>query len=280
MLALSVGLFDAMDGQPPMTSDEISARAGLNERYVREWLCAMVTGRIVDLGPDDGTYVLPDHRADYLTTRAGPSNVTILANYVALLAQVEDPLLTCFKQGGGLPYASYPRFHELMAAQSGAVFDATLLDRTLPLLPGVVERLEAGIDVADVGCGSGHAINLMAARFPASRFVGFDLSTEAIETARGEARRRSLPNASFEVRDAAALGVSESFDFVTSFDSVHDQARPDLMLAGIVESLRTGGTYLCVDIRAHSSVADNLDHPIGSWMYTVSCMHCMTVSLA
>jgi SAM-dependent methyltransferase len=167
-----------------------------------------------------------------------------------------------------------------MAEDSGAVHDANLLGKTLPLVPGLVDRLRQGIDVADVGCGSGHAVNLMAEAFPRSRFAGFDFSETGIAAARAEASRKGLENARFEQRDAACLEEEARFDFITTFDAVHDQARPDLVLAGIARALRRGGVYLCVDTSASSRLAENLDHPLGPFLYTVSCMHCMTVSLA
>jgi SAM-dependent methyltransferase len=167
-----------------------------------------------------------------------------------------------------------------MAEDTGAVHDATLIDVTLPLVPGLVDRLEHGIDVADIGCGSGHAVNLMAEAFPRSRFAGFDFSDTGIAAAVAEADRKGLTNVRFEKRDAAGLGETARFDFMTTFDSVHDQARPDLVLAGIAQALRPGGVYLCVDIAASSELTDNLDHPLGPLLYTISCMHCMTVSLA
>jgi SAM-dependent methyltransferase len=167
-----------------------------------------------------------------------------------------------------------------MAEDSGAVQDASLIDVTLPLVPGLVDRLRDGIDVADVGCGSGHAVNLMADAFPRSRFVGFDLSDAGLAAATAEAGHKALTNARFEKRDAARLGETARYDLITTFDTVHDQARPDLVLAGIAEALRPGGIYLCVDIAASSKLSDNLDHPLGPFLYTISCMHCMTVSLA
>ena len=152
--------------------------------------------------------------------------------------------------------------------------------RALPLVGGLVDRLHEGIDVADIGCGSGHAINLMADAFPRSQFTGFDFSDTGLEAARAEAASRSLKNARFVRRDAASLGETAAFDFITSFDAVHDQARPDLMLAGIARALRPSGIYLCVDFRASSTLAENFDHPLGPFFYAISCMHCMTVSLA
>lgn len=274
------GLFDAMAAMPAATSADIASRAGLDERYVREWLAVMTTGRIVEHDGEAGTYTLPADHAAWLTRAAGIDNLATGMQYIGLLALVEDQIVECFRHGGGIPYSAFPRFQAIMAEDSGAVHDATLVDVVLPLVPGLVERLRQGIDVADIGCGSGHAVNLMARAFPRSRFTGFDFSDGGIAAARVEAGRNALANALFEKRDAAHLGEAGRFDFITTFDAVHDQARPDLMLAGIAAALRPGGVYLCVDTSASSKLAENLDHPLGPFLYTVSCMHCMTVSLA
>jgi 2-polyprenyl-3-methyl-5-hydroxy-6-metoxy-1,4-benzoquinol methylase len=283
-LMISVGhrtrLFDAMASLPPATSSDIAEAARLNERYVREWLGAMATGGIVDHDAQANTFVLPPERAAWLTRASGPENLALQAQYVGLLALVEDGIVECFHRGGGVPYSEFPKFQALMAEDSGAVHDATLVDVTLPLVPGLVERLQDGIDVADVGCGSGHAINLMAEAFPASRFVGFDLTDAGLAAGAAESARKGLTNARFEKRDAATLDGAEQFDFITTFDAVHDQAHPDAVLRGIAQSLRLDGVYLCVDISASSTLADNLAHPLAPFLYAISCMHCMTVSLA
>jgi SAM-dependent methyltransferase len=274
------GLFDVMAAMLPATSAEIAARAGLNERYVREWLGAMTTGRIVDHDGVAGSFSLPADHAACLTRAAGLDNLAVQAQYVGLLALVEDQIVDCFRHGGGVPYSAFPRLQAVMAEDTGAVHDATLIDGTLPLVPGLVGRLEHGIDVADIGCGSGHAVNLMAEAFPRSRFAGFDFSDTGLAAAVAEADHKGLTNVRFEKRDAAGLGETARFDFMTTFDSVHDQARPDLVLAGIAQALRPGGVYLCVDFAGSSKLSENLDHPFGPFGYTMSCMHCMTVSLA
>src|SRR5215469_3345714 len=265
------GLFDAMAAMPVATSAEIAAEAALDERYVREWLGAMTTGTIVDHDGTAGTFSLPADHAAWLTRAAGLDNLGVLAQYVGLLALVEDQIVDCFRHGGGVPYSAFPRLQAVMAEDTGAVRDATLIDATLPLVPGLVGRLEHGIDVADVGCGSGHAVNLMAEAFPRSRFAGFDFSDPGLAAATAEAERKGLTNVRFDKRDAARLGETARFDFITTFDAVHDQARPDLMLAGIAAALRPGGVYLCVDISASSKLEENLDHPLGPFLYTVSC---------
>jgi 2-polyprenyl-3-methyl-5-hydroxy-6-metoxy-1,4-benzoquinol methylase len=275
-----VGLFDAMAKLPAATSEKIAAAAGLDERYVREWLGAMATGRIVTYRPDDGTYSLPSEHAAWLTSAAGTSNLALQTQYIPLLAQVEERIIECFRKGGGVPYSAYPRFQRLMAADSGAVHDASLVDTILPLAQGLVARLRAGIDVADIGCGSGHAVNLMARAFPQSRFSGFDISEEGIVAGRAEAHAMGLSNARFEALDVTRWGARGEYDFVTAFDAIHDQARPADVLRRVAEALRPEGLFLMVDIAASSNVGENLDHALGPFMYTVSCMHCMTVSLA
>jgi SAM-dependent methyltransferase len=274
------GLFDAMAAMPAATSAEIAAGAALDERYVREWLAAMTTGGVVDHDSAAASFSLPAGHAAWLTRAVGPDNLAVQAQFIGLLALVEDQIVDCFRAGGGVPYSAFPKFQALMAEDSSAVHDATLVEVTLPLVRGLADRLRAGIDAAEVGCGSGHATNLMAEAFPRSRFVGLDISDTGLAAARAEASRKALANVRFEERDAARLGETARYDLITTFDAVHDQARPDLVLAGIARALRPGGVYLCVDVAASSHLPDNLDHPLGPLLYTISCMHCMTVSLA
>jgi SAM-dependent methyltransferase len=274
------GLFDTMAGLRPSTSEEIAKAAGLQERYVREWLGAMTTGDIVEHDPEAMSFSLPASHAAFLTRAAGAQNLAETTQFIGLLAAVEDDVAECFRIGGGVPYSAYPKFHAIMAEDSAAIHDTTLIDGILPLVPGIVDRLSAGIDVADIGCGSGHAVNLMAEAFPASRFTGIDVSDEAIAVGRAEAERKDLANAHFEVRDAAELDGSKRFDFITTFDAIHDQARPNRALTAIAASLRPGGVYLCVDIKASGSIAGDVDLPLAPMLYTTSTLHCMTVSLA
>src|SRR5215471_16696271 len=124
------GLFDVMAAMPAATSAEIASRAALDERYVREWLAAMTTGRIVEHDGAAGTYVLPAEHAAWLTRAAGMKNLAIGMQYIGLMAQVEDQIVACFRHGGGVPYSAFPRFQTVMAEDSGAVHDATLIDMT------------------------------------------------------------------------------------------------------------------------------------------------------
>jgi ubiquinone/menaquinone biosynthesis C-methylase UbiE len=273
-------LFDVMSELPPSTSEQIADAAELNERYVREWLGAMVAGSIVEYVPENKTYRLPPEHAAFLVRTAAPDNIAVFAQYIPLLGTVEDQIVECFKKGGGVPYSAFGRFHEIMAEDSGQTVVAVLMESILPLVPGLIEDLENGIEVLDVGCGSGRALNLMAKSFPKSLFIGYDFSEEAIAEGQMVAQEQDLTNLRFEVKDVTALDVTDHFQLITAFDAIHDQVYPDKVLKEIATALDPDGTFLMQDIAASSQVHKNIDHPVGPLLYTFSVMHCMTVSLA
>ncbi len=273
------GLFDPLQKLPAATSGQIADATGLNERYVREWLGGLAAAKVIDYDAAPQTYRLAAHRAAVLTRAAGPDNLARVAQFIPLLAEVEQKVIDCFRTGGGLSYSEYPRFHRLMAEESGEVFDAALINVILPMADGLVPRLHAGADVADFGCGSGHAVNLIAQAFPASRCTGLDFSEEGLAAGRAAARLLGLGNATFTARDVAQLDDTEAYDVVTAFDAIHDQAHPARVLDNIYRALRPGGTFLMVDIKASSNVEHNVGVPFAPYLYTVSTMHCMTVSL-
>ena len=277
------GLFDALAELDAATSPELASAAGLNERYVREWLGAMATGRIVEIDPDTGRYSLPPEHAAWLTRAASPDNLAVEAQWIPTLSIVEDDILECFEKGGGVPYERFARFHEVMAEESAQTVLSVLFSHILPLVPGMAERLEEGASLLDLGCGRGRALLLLGERFPGSTFQGYDLSGDAIAYASAQAAEHSLANVRFEQRDLSTFDSdadSEAFDYVTTCDAVHDQARPLAMLQGIRRTLRSDGVYLMQDIQGSSHVHENLDHPGAPLLYMISCMHCMTVSLA
>ncbi len=273
------GLFDALASSPGVRSDQLAASAGLSERYVREWLGGMVTADVVLYDPQDQTYTLDPAYAAVLPTTA-EANMSAMFQFIPVLAGVETELLGAFRRGGGVPYESFERFHEVMAEESDNTVVSCLVDQILPLAPGLIERLESGIDVLDAGCGSGHALCALAEAFPNSRFTGFDLCPEAVDAANATAKARGLTNIRLEARDLSAMNCSARFDLVTAFDIVHDQRDPAGVLRNIHAALRPGATFLMQDIRASSRLENNLEHPLGPFLYTISTMHCMTVSLA
>lgn len=283
-LMISVGhqtkLFDTMSNMPAATSEQIAQAANLNERYVREWLSAMVTGRIVEYDPQAKTFSLPATHAQWLTRSARENNMSLLAQMLQTVAAVEEKVINAFRNGGGVSYADFPHFHRSMADASAPTFDATLIGKALPLAPGLTDRLRSGVSLADVGCGAGHAVNLMAREFPNSRFVGYDFSVDVIRQAREQARVLDLDNVRFEVKDVSRLDIAAQFDVVTAFDAIHDQAKPVQVLSNIHAALRDRGTFFMSDVAGSSALHENMDLPLAPYLYTVSCMHCMTVSLA
>jgi SAM-dependent methyltransferase len=278
-LGYRTGLFTAA-AEGPATTDELAAGAGLEERYVREWLGAMVTGGVFEYDPETRTYRLPPEHAACLTGD-GSSNVARLSQFVTHLGKHLGQVARSFREGGGVPYEEFrPEFTDVMDIGSRNIFDEHLLADVLPLAPGVPERLAAGVRVADIGCGTGHAIVLMAGAYPASTFAGYDLAEDAIARARAEAAAAGLTNARFEVCDVARLVVDEPFDLVCSFDTIHDQVDPVAVLNAISAALVPGGTYLMVEPRVSSNLEDNIANPVAPLVYAVSTLHCMTVSLA
>ena len=276
------GLFDTLSElKTPSTSGEIAKSANLNERYVREWLGAMVVGGIVEYNTTEKRYVLPPEHAAFTTKAAGIDNLALFSQYISLMGLVEDKVVACFRKGGGVPYSEYPGFQSLQAEETSRVFDSRLIDQIIPLTGNdVVAKLRNGALVLDVGCGRGHALNLMAKAFPNSKFVGYDLSDEGIESGRKESKEMKLDNVEFEVKDVDSINDFNRFDMITAFDTIHDQAHPTNVLSKIYTALKQDGTFLMQDIAASSNTEENIQNPLAPTLYTFSTLHCMTVSLA
>jgi ubiquinone/menaquinone biosynthesis C-methylase UbiE len=278
-LGYVVGLFEA-SRQGPATSEELAERAGLKERYVREWLGAMTTGGIYRFDPASGRYELPAEHAALLTGQ-GAQNMSPMSRVINHFGIHLPKLAACFRQGGGIPYSAYrPVFTQCMDDAWRRIYDQFLVPGFIGGVPGLAERLRAGAEVLDVGCGTGHAMNLLAREYPASRFTGYDFAEDAISGARAEARQLGLSNVRFEVKDVAQLEAQPKFDLITAFDAIHDQKAPDAVLRGIHDALRAGGTFLMVDFKFASGVEENMGNPFAPMYYGISLMHCMPVSLA
>jgi SAM-dependent methyltransferase len=281
MVAVGVqsGALDAL-ADAPATSAELAERAGLSERQVREWLGALATSGIAAYDPTTQRYRLaPEHAA--CLTGGGIANLAPLGSAVAFLGRYVPAVSRTLREGGGIPYREYlPEFHQLQDQLTRRTYDAVLIDGYLPRVDGLASRLTAGAVVADVGCGSGHAANLLARAFPASTFVGYDISPDAIDAARREAAAWGLINARFEVRDVATLPADARFDVVTAFDAIHDQVHPRQVLSEVRRVLGGDGTFVMVEGDASSNVEDNIGNPVAPLLYGISLMHCVQVSLA
>jgi len=278
-LADRTGLFAAL-AQGEGTSAELAERAGLVERYVRECLGALVTGHVVEYDATTGRYALPAEHAACLTG-PGAMNLAPISRLSTHLAGHVAGVARAFREGGGVPYEEFrPEFTQVMDGLSRGTMDDQLIDGILPLTGDLPARLAAGTRAADVGCGTGHAVNLLARAHPRSTFTGYDLADDAIAAARDEAAAWGLGNASFAVCDVRELPLDPPFGAVFAFDAVHDQADPAGVLARVHAALEPGGVFVMVDIKAATELAGNVGNPLAPWLYGVSTLHCLTVSLA
>jgi SAM-dependent methyltransferase len=278
-IGYQTGLFEAA-AKGSATSRELADRAGLNERYVREWLGAMATSGILTYDAARQSYTLPPEHAVSLTGHQA-RNVSPMSGIIDHFGRHLPDLVTCFREGGGIPYSKYrPDFTCHMDQTWRRIYDETLISGFLGRVAGLPQRLAAGIRVLDVGCGSGHAVNVMAREYRASRFAGYDIGEDAIADARSEAHRMDLPNVRFDILDVAKLPATPQHDLITAFDAVHDQLDPATVLRRIHDALADDGTFLMIDFKFSSTVDGNMGNPFAPLYYGISLMHCMTVSLA
>jgi SAM-dependent methyltransferase len=278
-IGFRVGLFEAA-AAGPATSAELARRAGLHERYVREWLGAMACAGIFEYEPSVATFWLPREHAVSLTGD-GVDNVAPVAQLTTMLAKHVSAVADAFGRGGGVPYGAFvPEIHDVMDAIWGPLYRQLLVPEIVPLAAGLVDRLELGARAADVACGTGNAVIELAAAFSASTFVGYDLDGEALARGRARAAARQLTNVTFEQCDAATLDVDALFDAVLVFNALHDQSAPERVLERIHHALVPGGVLVMDEPRLSSDLADNVDNPMAPFTYSVSTLHCLTVSLA
>jgi ubiquinone/menaquinone biosynthesis C-methylase UbiE len=274
-----VGLFEASRAGPA-TSEELSERAGLKERYVREWLGAMTTSGIYAYDPVSKRYSLPEEHAALLTGDTA-QNLCPVSRMVNHLGSHQAKLAACFRAGGGIPYSAYrPVFTQCMDDVWRRIYDQQLVGGFIGVVDGLADDLRQGIKVLDVGCGTGHAINVLAREFPRSRFSGYDIAEDAIERARAEAKEMGLDNSTFAVVDVTELPRDRTFDLITAFDAIHDQKSPEAVLRGISRALAPGGRFLMIEFKFSSRVEENIGNPFAPLYYGFSLMHCMPVSLA
>jgi len=195
---------------------------------------------------------------------------------------VYEQIAACFKPDGprGTSYDAYEGFHQLMTEDSDLCHNANLIHVFIPSVPGLLEKLNRGISCLDIGCGHGTPSYLLGKNFPNSTFYGVDFVQDAIDIAARRAREDNLTNVHFYAYDAARMPEDwkDKFDYVTSFDSIHDQAYPDKVLGQIFRVLKSGGVYSMVDVNAHTNVVQNKESGVG-FLYTASLFHCMPVSL-
>jgi SAM-dependent methyltransferase len=275
-----LGLFKALAAQGPATCGELAERAGVQERYAREWLRALTVAGYLTYDPASGRFALPPEHAPFLADEGGPMFFGGAYQGWVGLTGVLDGVLRAFRHGGGVPYEAYgPDVWEGTARLTAPWFDHLLVQQWLPALPAVQAVLERGAAVADVGCGHGRALIRLAQAFPASRFAGYDVHGPSVARAGAEAAAGVSDRVHFEQRDASR-GIPERYDVITAFDMVHDAVAPRALLQAIREALRPGGVFLCLEFNCPERLEDDVGNPLAAIGYAGSVLFCMTSSLA
>jgi ubiquinone/menaquinone biosynthesis C-methylase UbiE len=269
-----LGLYRAMAGTGPLSSHEVAKRAGCAERYVREWLNAQVAGGYVDYHPTSGTYELTPEQAAILADDTSPVFLPNAWQCVASMWADEDKSLDAIKTGRGVSWGEHDgRLFCGSAAFFRNAYAGSLVQQWLPSLNGVVDRLKAGITVADVGCGHGHSTVLMAKAFPNSRFYGFDAHEGSIAVAHEVAGEAGVADRiSFEIAKAASY-PARGYDLICFFDSLHDMGRPTDAMRHAATSLAEGGTVMLIEPFANDKVEENIN-PVGRLYYAASTTMC------
>lgn len=275
-----LGLFKHLQGTGPATSEELATRAGVSERYAREWLSALFCAGYLTYDPPTQRFALPPEHAPVLAEEDGPLFLGGLLQDLPPVFGVFNEVAEAFRTGGGVPMSAYdPSLWEGMERESAPAFEHQLLQVFLPAMPEVQARLERGAQVADIGCGSGRALIKLATAYPNARFVGYDAFEPQVNRARANARAAGLEDrVRFEVRDAEE-GLPESYDVITSFDVVHDARDPLALLRAIRKGLRAEGIYVAREPNAADRLEENAG-PMGTFFYSASVFYCMTTSLA
>eukprot|EP00127_Corallochytrium_limacisporum_P007393 Clim_evm12s250 gene=Clim_evmTU12s250 len=282
---LETGLIAAMNKlEGPATSQEIADLADCNERYTREWLAAMTTGGAIERTEDNKYFMPREHQELIHSDTEKPMNMAYLARMLAMFGRHAPKVYPYFKNGGGLPYAEIPEFHEIIQKMNEGLA-LRMPTYFLPTyVPQIHELLTRGGDVkvADCGCGAGMTTLNMARNYPKSEFIGLDLCPDALARAEKNKSERfsGLDNVKFQQMDLTDMTANGEYDFMFVLDAVHDQRRPDLFFKNAHRALKPGGVLFFVDINASSFVQNNMENPFASFFYTASCYHCMTVSLA
>ena len=274
------GLFKAMAGAGPLTVEQLAGKTGLSARYVREWLGAMATARYVAYDAAANTYLLTPEYAAALADEDSPFFIGGYFQMAQAAVTVAPKVAEAFKTGKGVTQAEYPvSFFEAAERNSRTRYLHKLLRKWIPAMPQVVERLNSGGAGADVGCGGGRAAIMLAQAFPTARLFGYDIHAESIQRARRNAEAEGVADrVSFDTLDGGQLPAGK-FDFVSTFDVIHDAVDPVGLMTAIRRSLMGDGTYLVQEVNVSDKLEENMK-PLGKMVYSVSTLYCMTTSLA
>lgn len=276
-----LGLFRAMAGAKPMTSGELAQKMGLQERYVREWLKAMVASEYLNYDPSTGKYAMTAEQAFVLVNEDSPMFVGGMIQMAVPTTIHYNQLIEAFKHGGGVTYAELgPDVMEGTERLFRPGYVNFLTTQWLPAIPGLVEKLQTGIEVADIGCGAGQALIQMAKAYPNSSFTGLDNDAASIKKARENADKEGVAGrVSFHQVSADQVPAQPQYDLICTFDCIHDMTNPRGALKAIRAALKADGLYFWSEPNCSEKVEDNIN-PLGRLFATISPLHCMTVSLA
>ena len=275
-----LGIFSALAEAGSVTSADFAKRTGLSERYIREWLNAMAAAGYLNYDAAAKTYAMPPEHAMVLARDDSPFFAGGFIEMIVPQMSIAPKVMQSFKDGRGVPQSEYPpEIWEAMERSSASMYRHQLIRKWLPTMPQVVASLSEGGSSLDVGCGSGRAAIAIANAFPKARVSGFDAHPGSLARARANAKAAGLGDRiKFDVVDCTKLPAAQ-FDFISTFDVVHDSVDPDALLKSIRNALKPGGTYLMVEVNVSSKLEDNIN-PMGRLMYSMSTLYCMTVSLA
>jgi SAM-dependent methyltransferase len=275
-----LGLYKAMQDSEPVTPAELAERTGTNERYIREWLCQQAASEYLEYDAADGTFRLPPEQAIALAVDESPAFIPGAFQLLAAMIKDEPAITERFRSGDGFGW--HEHHHDLFEGTERFFrpgYNAHLVAEWLPALDGVEDKLNAGIRVADIGCGHGVSTILMAQAYPESTFVGSDYHEGSIEAARRAAERAHVSDrVTFEVAGAKEFG-SGPFDLICVFDALHDMGDPVGAAQHVRTQLADDGTWLVVEPMAFDSVEENLN-PVGRVFYAGSTMLCTPASLS
>jgi SAM-dependent methyltransferase len=279
VLGRRLGLYRVLWNAGPLTSAEVAERAGCAERYVREWLNSQVAARYVDYHPESGKYELSAEQALVLADEESTVYMPLAWELTASMWLDEPKIAEAFRTGKGVPWSDHhPRLFEGVAAFYRQGYEAALVQQWLPSLAGVVEKLERGGTVADVGCGFGHSTVIMAKAFPQSRFVGFDTHKDSIEKARRISAETGVTNVEFKASEFRGVEPA-TFDLICFFDTLHDLGDPLSAVRKVKKALKPDGTVLLVEPFANDHLEDNINI-VGRLYYSGSTAICVPHSLS
>ncbi|MGH2555064.1 MAG: methyltransferase domain-containing protein [Actinomycetota bacterium] len=273
-----LGLYRALREAGPVTSAELAARSGLHERWIREWLHAQASAGLVRHA-GEGRFELTSEQAAVLADEDNPAFVAGGFSLVLPLLGQRERLFESFRTGRGVPYNELGADHAVGESRfSSPWMKANLVPVILAGLDGLTHKLAARGKVADVGCGSGRALLEMARVYPNSDFHGYDSSELAIQFAEEHLAESGLTNVTLHRAAAEELAPDASFDFVLTWDCLHDMTDPAGAMRSIRAAIKPDGTWLIVDINGAATPEENYDHPLGGLLYSISVLDCLACS--